>query len=65
MIKGAPSARARLTVSPGGHDLGVHLIDLLVHVRDLQLGLQIDLVLDIVTHPLARDLAVLAEQHEH
>ena len=42
----------------------VHLVGLLVEVRDLELGLEVDLVLDVAADPVARALAVRAEQEQ-
>src|SRR5262245_55527661 len=39
-------------------------VDLLVQVRDLQLGLQVDLVFHVAAHALLGGLTRLAEQHE-
>src|SRR6185312_3667024 len=44
--------------------LGVDAVGLLVQVRDLELGLDVDLVLDVRTHAVLLGLPVLADQHE-
>jgi hypothetical protein len=36
-----------------------------VQVLDLELGLQVDVVFDVGAHPVALDLPVLREEHEH
>src|SRR6185436_14765671 len=62
-----PSLRARAVAFQAGQpgqDLRVHVVELLMHVGDLQLGFEVDLVLDVVADALAGDLAVLAEEHE-
>src|SRR5262249_44581672 len=42
----------------------VDAVGLLVEVRDLELGLDVDLVFDVGPHAVFRGLAVLADQHE-
>ena len=46
-------------------DLRVHRVELLVHVRDLHLGLEVHVVLDVAAHLVACHLPVLTEEHEH
>ena len=45
--------------------LGVQVVHLLVQLGDLELGLEVDVVLDIPPDAVLRHLPVLAEQHEH
>src|SRR4051812_49753942 len=47
------------------HHFLVEVIDFLVQVADFELGFEVHLILDVVAHPVARDLPVLAEQHEY
>src|SRR3982750_1292794 len=44
--------------------LGVDAVGLLVQVRDFELGLDVDLVLDIRAHAVLLGLPILADQHE-
>src|SRR5215469_15353404 len=39
-------------------------IELAVQLGHLELRLEVDLVLDVVLHPIARDLTILREEHE-
>ena len=43
----------------------MQLIDLLMQVRNLEFGLQVDLIVDVGADMVLGRLAVLAEQHDH
>src|SRR5262245_5561107 len=45
--------------------VGRQLVELLVQMRDLELGLQVHFVLDVAPDVVLRRLAVLAQEHEH
>jgi len=42
----------------------VQVVDLLVQVGDLELGLEIDVVFHVISHPITLGLPVLREQDE-
>src|SRR5688500_3124603 len=59
------AAQGRLDPVQAAEQHGVQLVDLVVQVRDLELGLQVDLVVDVGADAVLGRLPVLAEQHDH
>src|SRR5262245_6854404 len=63
-LRRARAAERALEAVQARQHVLAHLVDLLVQVRDLELGLEVDLVLDVAADAIARGLPVRAEQEQ-